>query len=36
MDAIDGYMTAAEAIGATSINAGTHADYTDYYETWRL
>ncbi len=24
---------AAEAIGATGVNAGTHADYTDYYET---
>ena len=32
-DAADGYMAAAEAIGATGINAGTHADYTDYYET---
>ena len=26
-------MAAAEAIGATGINAGTRADYTDYYET---
>jgi zinc protease len=32
-DAADGYLMAAEAIGATSVNAGTHADYTDYYET---
>jgi zinc protease len=32
-DAPNGYLAAAEAIGATGINAGTHADYTDYYET---
>jgi zinc protease len=32
-DAAGGYVMVAEAIGATSLNAGTHADYTDYYET---
>jgi zinc protease len=29
-DAVGGYIMVA---GATGINAGTHADYTDYYET---
>jgi zinc protease len=32
-DAADGYLAAAEALGATGINANTRADSTDYYET---
>lgn len=32
-DAAGGYIMVAEAIGATGINASTHADYTDYYAT---
>jgi len=32
-DAAGGFVMVAEALGATSVNAGTHADYTDYYGT---